>query len=326
MQLLAPKYDVVFHALFREDTKDKLGKMLSAILNREVKVLTIDKDRHVNIEQFDSKFGIMDIRAQLDNYEQCNIEIQLAPYPGMIKRMLYYWSDNYSRQLKKNMPYSALNKTISILISARDLNETSELEGFEVSWEIRNTKKPNIKLTDVLQLYIIEIEKIRKLFKNEPHNSLYQWIMFLDDPNSKEVANIMEQNEDISAIKNDLERISGNEELQELERIRWRQEHDYIYIRDYQIEKFRKEERARAKIEVKDEVKAEVKAEIEAEVKAEIEAEVKAKVKAEIEAEVKAQTNSTTEKIVRNMLKEGLTIEQIANISKLTPEQIEKLK
>lgn len=298
MKLLAPKYDVVFHALFKESTKDKLGKMISAILNREVKVLSIDKDRYVELEEFNDKFSIMDLRAELDNHEQCHIEIQLAFYPGIVKRLLFYWSNNFGRQLKRNMAYDDLKTTISILILGQNLEEANSLEGYEIEWDIHNRKKPEVILTDAMQLYIIEIQKIRKLFKKYPDNPLYQWIMFLDDPNSKEVSLIMRQNKDISNTRHDLERVSGDEELQELERLRIKQEHDYISLHRYEVKKFREEVRA----------------------------EIRAKERARAEAKVEAKVEAKMQELVRSMLNESLSIEQISKISKLEPKEIEKLK
>ena len=241
MKLLAPKYDVVFHALFKESTKDKLAKLVGAILGKEVKVLSIDRNRYMELEGYDDKFGIMDLRAELENNEQCNIEIQLSYYPGMLDRLMLYWADNFKRQLKKGMQYDELKRTISILILWDNVEKFKNLEGDEIEWKVLNTKKPQEVLTEKLDIYIIEVEKIKKLFKREPNNKIYQWMMFLDDPNSKEVTSIMKENEDISNVREDLERVSGNEELQELARLRELREHDYITFEKNKVKCARKE-------------------------------------------------------------------------------------
>ena len=67
-KLLEPKLDVVFHALFREKNKDLLGALTSDILREEVKIKTTDKNRYVDIEEADDKLGIMDLRAELENW------------------------------------------------------------------------------------------------------------------------------------------------------------------------------------------------------------------------------------------------------------------
>lgn len=154
MKLLAPKYDVVFHALFKESTKDKLAKLVGAILGKEVKVLSMDRNRYMELEEHDDKFGIMDLRAELENNEQCNIEIQLSYYPGMLDRLMLYWADNFKRQLKKGMQYDELKRTISILILWDNVEKFKNLEGDEIEWKVLNTKKPQEVLTEKLDIYI----------------------------------------------------------------------------------------------------------------------------------------------------------------------------
>ena len=63
-KLLQPKIDVVFKALFREENKELLGGLLSAILKEKVNVITIDKNKEVEIKTAEEKLGIMDLRAE----------------------------------------------------------------------------------------------------------------------------------------------------------------------------------------------------------------------------------------------------------------------
>ena len=66
LELLSPKLDVVFHALFREKNKNLLACLISDVLNQKVKVITTDKNRYVDIKSANEKLGIMDLRAELD--------------------------------------------------------------------------------------------------------------------------------------------------------------------------------------------------------------------------------------------------------------------
>ena len=66
MKLLKPKIDVVFHALFREENKELLGKLISDVLGERIKVVTTDKNRYVNTKEVKEKLGIMDLRAELE--------------------------------------------------------------------------------------------------------------------------------------------------------------------------------------------------------------------------------------------------------------------
>jgi len=76
-ELLTPKIDVVFHALFRQSNKQLAEKFISAILGEKVKIKRVDLDRHLEIQNANEKLGVMDYRAELIDDSNCIIEIQL---------------------------------------------------------------------------------------------------------------------------------------------------------------------------------------------------------------------------------------------------------
>ena len=235
MQLLSPKKDIVFHALFREDTKELLAKMLSAILKRKVHVLSIDKDRYLELTTPEDKYGIMDLRATLDNKEVCHIEIQLSKYTDIVNRLLYYWADNYKRQLKKRGTYSDLKRAISILITEHSLDELKDIKSTGLKWQIKDSDTGVYVLTDTLEVYIIELDKVRRLYKEDPSSEIYQWMMFLDNPNSEEVDAIMKENKDICEATSNLEDICADEELQRFIQYKEKQEHDWASYREQSL-------------------------------------------------------------------------------------------
>ena len=235
MQLLSPKKDIVFHALFREDTKELLAKMLSAILKRKVHVLSIDKDRYLELTTPEDKYGIMDLRATLDNKEVCHIEIQLSKYTDIVNRLLYYWADNYKRQLKKRGTYSDLKRAISILITEHSLDELKGIKSTGLKWQIKDSDTGVYVLTDTLEVYIIELDKVRRLYKENPSSEIYQWMMFLDNPNSEEVDAIMKENKDICEATSNLEDICADEELQRFIQYKEKQEHDWASYREQSL-------------------------------------------------------------------------------------------
>ena len=235
MQLLSPKKDIVFHALFREDTKELLAKMLSAILKRKVHVLSIDKDRYLELTTPEDKYGIMDLRATLDNKEVCHIEIQLSKYTDIVNRLLYYWADNYKRQLKKRGTYSDLKRAISILITEHSLDELKDIKSTGLKWQIKDSDTGVYVLTDTLEVYIIELDKVRRLYKENPSSEIYQWMMFLDNPNSEEVSTIMKENKDICEATSNLEDVCADEELQRFIQYKEKQEHDWASYREQSL-------------------------------------------------------------------------------------------
>ena len=164
-KLLLPKLDVVFHALFREENKDLLGALTSDILREEVKIKTTDKNRYVDIEEADDKLGVMDLRAELENGAHCIIEIQLKHCENEPERILFYWADAYSRQIKRGDRFGKLEKTISIAILDHELEELKGIEEIGVKWQIRDELTGKRILTDRLELIINLLTKVNTFLK-----------------------------------------------------------------------------------------------------------------------------------------------------------------
>lgn len=80
------------------------------------------------MEQAKDKLGIMDLRAELEDGTQCNIEIQIEYCENENERILYYWADAFKRQIRRGEVYRGLKKTVSIVILD---HEIKELEGIE---------------------------------------------------------------------------------------------------------------------------------------------------------------------------------------------------
>ena len=104
-KLLIPKIDVVFHSLFRVHKEELTSKFVSSLLQSKVKIINMDKDRHLVKQYPDEKLGILDLRTELEGGTLCNVEIQLANKGNIIDRILYYWSRAFSEQLKVGEEY-----------------------------------------------------------------------------------------------------------------------------------------------------------------------------------------------------------------------------
>lgn len=75
-------------------------------------------------------------------------------------------------------------------------------------------------MTDVFELYIIELPKAKRIIEKDASNKLAQWMLFLNNPNEKEVANIMNENKEIKEAMNELEEMSKDEELRRVAELR----------------------------------------------------------------------------------------------------------
>ena len=305
-KLLKPKIDVVFHALFREENKDLLEALISDILQEKVKVETTDKNRYVNTKQANEKLGIMDLRAELEGGTQCNVEIQLEPKQYNNERILYYWADTYVRQLKRGNEYKKLNKTISIVILGYEIKELKGIEKMGIKWQIRDSKSGKRLLTDRLEIIIIELPKAIRIYEKDRKNRILQWMMFLENPNKKEVVQIMKENKNIRKAIEELERVSGEERLQRIAELREKAIRDEAAAMDYAKEHGFKEGYENGKIQGYEEG---------------LEQGLEQGIEQGIE-----QGLEEKRKMVKKMLDKKMDIKDISEITGINEEEINKIK
>ena len=216
-ELLKPKIDVVFHSLFRKGNERITKALISSITKEKIEDIELDNDRYIIGKYPEEKLGILDLKATLDNGTICNIEVQLSDKGDTAERFLYYWSRIYSGQLVKGEKYKDLNKVIGIIILDYNFEKTREIERISTKWKIKEvTTVKEIVLTDMFELYIIEIPKVKRILEKEPNDKLAQWVQFLDNPNEKEVAKAMENNEEIKEAMEELEEVSKIKQLRRI--------------------------------------------------------------------------------------------------------------
>ena len=285
-ELLKPKIDVVFHSIFRKGNERITKALITSITKEKIEDIELDNDRYIIGKYPEEKLGILDLKATLDNGTICDIEIQLADNKDTAERFLFYWSRIYSGQLVKGDDYGKLNKVIGIIILDYNFEKTKEIERISTKWKIKEvTTGKEIVLTDMLELYIIEIPKVKRILEKEPNDKLAQWVQFLDNPNEKEVLKAMENNEEIKEAMEELEEVSKIKQLRRIAELKDKA------IRDEKNGlRHAKEEGVKEGIE---------------------------------EGERKLKNEKI--KIAKKLLKEGMNIEKVVLIVGLTKEEIEKL-
>ncbi len=222
---------------------------------------------------------------------QCNIEIQIEECEDENARILYYWGDTYTRQVKRGEEYKELNKTVSIVILDHEIEELEGIEELGVKWQIRDNGNYKRILTDRLEIVIIEIPKAKRIYEKEPKNKISQWMMFMDNPNEREVFQIMKKNETIKKAIGELEQVSGDERLRRIAELREKGRRDAVARESY-VKRVAREEGLASGI-------------------------------------AKGRAEGTSERnleIAKNMLKENIEIEIISKVTGLSKEEIVKLK
>ena len=286
-ELLIPKYDIVFQTLFSRLNERITKAFISDILEMKIEKINLNVDKNLVRRYAEEKLGVLDLRAELNNGIQCNIEIQLAQYENILERFLSYWARIYTESLRIGDTYSKLKRTICVFIVDGKIDEFREIIKSHTKWQIREEENKETILTKDLELHIIELPKALEEYKRDPQNVVMQWMKFLDNPNDMEVQNIMKENDDIKKAGEKLEEISSDETLRRLAELREKGKRDELAALEY-AKKRGTEQGRKEGIECGKQEKA--------------------------------------KEIAKLMIQKNMDIETIKEITKLTKEEIEKLK
>ena len=284
--LLSPKYDAVFHALFRKGNKNITKALIQYITERKYKIIDMDKNVIMYDGNVESKNEVLDLKVELDDGEICNLEIQLANKKNFKERMLEYWARLYSGQLDKGDDYTKLKRTILIAIVNFNIKEFIN-EEYHTKWKIREERNKELILTNDFEIHIIEIEKAIKSLKENKQDKIAQWMSFFDNPNSMEVKVMSEENEDINEALEQLRRLSSNKKLRE------------IIEREERIERDRR---------------------------AELQFAIEEGLEQGREKGIQQGIQQGVKEIAKRMLERGKDIEEIIEITQLTKEEIMEIK
>ena len=215
-KLLSPKLDVVFQVLFGEKGSENITKkFLEAILQESIDKEDLSKNPILRRQKKKKKMGVLDVIAELNGKEMCNIEMQVGEKENIIKRILYYWARVYASNINKKEDYGVLKRTIAILIADFEIPGLKEL-GYYTDWKLIETQNKKVILTDAIEIIILELPKIYRLKEEEKDKELLDWLYFLENPSSKRVMDVMAENEGIKEAKEKLEEMSNDILMQRL--------------------------------------------------------------------------------------------------------------
>ena len=153
-------------------------------------------DKELKKDQLDEKTGILDVKVRLKNKTIINIEIQNLWDESFVNRTLFYWAKIYIEEFKRGEDYTELHKCITINIVGKgfDLNDLVH------SKYLLMEEKTNKKLTDIMEIHFLNLEKARELKNIE--DPLVRWLLFIDS-NSKEERAMLAKNSPALKILNE---------------------------------------------------------------------------------------------------------------------------
>ena len=149
-----------FKKLLGDDKRKKLTlSFLNSILNKDEQeyftdIVFLDKDNEPST--IDGKLSKLDIRANLNDGTQIDIEVQVCLFKLMAERSLYYWSNMYSGQLEKGAEYKKLKRAIAI--NLLNFDYLKDEQDWHNIYNLLNVKSHN-KLTDHIEIHFLELPK-----------------------------------------------------------------------------------------------------------------------------------------------------------------------
>ena len=230
--LLQPKIDVVFQSLFNKDNIKITKSFVEALLEKKIETIEINSDKDLIREKPEDKLGILDLELDINNKEKIDVEIQLSKRADFIKRILWYLTRMYSKQIKKGDKYKDLKRVVLVAIIDFTLEETKEFKEMETIWKLIETKNREKILTEEIEVRIIELSKAEEMYKKNKENEKAQWMLVINDPNSEEVKEIMKENKDIEECIVKVKELTEDEKLERLAFLRERARMDEESLKD----------------------------------------------------------------------------------------------
>jgi predicted transposase/invertase (TIGR01784 family) len=167
--------DIIFKYVFAsEDSESILISLLNAIFehSKQEKLTDIVYLNPFNTkESFDEKLTILDIRATDESGRQYNIEMQVRNEAQFIERMIYYNSRLLTSRLKQGETYSDLKKTITIAIT--DFKLFPNEKDYHNIYRLLNVKSHK-ELSGVVEYHFLELPKYKE--SKNPEEEIKKWL------------------------------------------------------------------------------------------------------------------------------------------------------
>ena len=297
-KLLPLTSDYVFKRIFgQEENKQALKDFLESILDEEILKIEI-KNPEIPKNFYDSKYGVLDLKVTLNDKSIVDVEMQMKNEHNIEQRDTFYLASNYVNEIKEGKPYTNCKKSIVINILNFMYYNRNEYHSvarmiFEEPKEEEKVemgyKEEDRYMTKYLEVHIIELPKF-KIKNPKMHTKLEEWLWLFIGSDEK-VKEASKKNKEIEKIKRKLASMSLSPEERNNYEYRLRAIRDEADAIEYKTKQAKEEG-----------------------------------IKEGVEKGIKQGIEQGIEQTAKEMLKNNFTIEQIQVITKLTKEEIEKLR
>ncbi len=208
--IMLPTVDFCFKELM-ENPKVRKG-FIAALLAREPEEIRETKllPTVLRKEAKEDKTGILDVKVELMDGTQMDLEMQVAYFEFWEKRVLYYLSKMYAGQLNRGESYEKLKKCIHVSI----LDFVLFPEDRECYRIIHLTDQKTGKVyTDLFEIQILELRKLpqKAVSADTTEDAIILWMRFFNGKKREEFANMAKANEYLDEAYRTLEELSADE-------------------------------------------------------------------------------------------------------------------
>jgi len=202
-EILPPKNDIVFKMLFGDKkNEDILIDFLQVVLNKNInKVLLLNP---INKQENETdKLSVLDVKAELENGEIIDIEMQACNLPELRSRISYYSARMLVEQIGKGGKYLDIKPVISIIIVEKSLvleskkchNVFSMLEEEEL-----------FPFSDLQKIHILDLSRIER----EKNEKLSDWLIFINSEKEEDFMKVATKNKTINSAFSELKVLSAD--------------------------------------------------------------------------------------------------------------------
>jgi predicted transposase/invertase (TIGR01784 family) len=204
--LLDPKLDLVFRMLFgNPDNEPLLLSLLNAVLSPPSPIETVRVlNPEVPRESIDEKGIVLDLRVDLADGQQIDVEMESQPRLARRERALYYWAKMYSGQLGRGEGYGSLCRCVVVLIL-----DFAELAGqrFHSTFRVGEVHDGEV-LSEQLELHLLELPKLGLAVAKNEEPELLGWGKFLTAESDDALESLAMTDPVFRGAKQALERLS----------------------------------------------------------------------------------------------------------------------
>lgn len=218
------KNDIIFKEFFsRKGNEEYLKEFLESLLKISITNIKIMRDVSLERLSVEEKLGVLDLQAILDDRRIVSIEMQLRDEHNITKRNGYYSAKELASDVKKKEKYQEFKPVIMVNILGFKLTNYEEY----ISQAITVLKDHREYEIDTgMTYYFIELPKFRRA-KPDMNDKLDQWLAFIDNEDRGLIEMAKEKNETIKRAAEELEYLTGDEEVRRIAYLHEKWERDY---------------------------------------------------------------------------------------------------